>query len=84
MATQSIPTTAGGTALALGAVGTPGWCMIFNLDTVNYVTILNAASGNACIKIRAGEFALFRCGSAAPAVLANTGAVTIQYIVMDN
>lgn len=80
---QLIPTTAGGTALNLGAVATPGWLFIQNMDAANYVTILNATSGSSCVKLLPGEFALFRCASATPALLANTAGVEVQYILCD-
>ena len=52
--TMSVPTSA--TALPLGAVATPGYCVITNKDVVNYVDVLDSVSGNACIRLLAGEY----------------------------
>lgn len=84
--TFSVPTTAGGTILPLGSIGTLGWAMVKNNDAVNYVEILVTTSGTAIIKLKAGECALFRFGSGvtAPAALANTGAVVVQYMFIEN
>jgi hypothetical protein len=83
--TKSFPTTAGGTAIPLGGVGTLGWAMFLNLDSTNYVQILNAASGTVLIRLNAGEIALFRfdAGVTAPVILANTAAVEVQWLILE-
>lgn len=81
---MSVPTTANGTALPLGDVTTPGWCFIKNTDPTNYITVKPAVSGVDTIKIKAGEIAMFRFASAAPAVLANTAAVVIEYLLLQD
>lgn len=84
-ATQSIPTTAGGTAISIpAAIGTPGWFFIKNNDATNYVTILDSVSGAALLKLKAGEVAMGRFASAAPAALANTAAVVIEYLIVED
>lgn len=82
--TMSVPTTAGGTALPLGDVTTPGYCFIRNTDPTNYITVKPAAAGVDTIKIKAGEFAVFRFAAAAPAVLANTAACVIEYLLLQD
>lgn len=82
--TMSVPTTAGGTALPLGDVSTPGWCFIKNTDPTNYITVKPAVAGVDTIKIKAGEIAMFRFAAAAPAVLANTAAVVIEYLLLQD
>ena len=78
--TMSVPTSA--TALPLGAITTPGYCMITNKDATNYVDVLDAAAGNACIRLLPGEWAVFRFKTTAPAVQAHTAAVKIEYLLI--
>ncbi len=80
--TQNVGTAA--EALFLGEVGTPGWFLIYNMDATNYVEVLDSTGGAVTLKIKAGEFACGRFGCAAPAVKANTAAVNIEYIVVEN
>lgn len=80
--TQSVGTAA--EALALGEVTTPGWFFIYNMDATNYVEVLDSTGGVATLKIKAGEFACGRFASAAPAVKANTAAVVIEYMVVED
>jgi hypothetical protein len=83
---QSIPTTAGGTAISLGAVATNGWAWFQNLDATNYVEIGVADGGTffPFARLLAGEIALMRVSaSAAPYALANTGAVILMTTIFD-
>lgn len=83
--TQSIPTDAGGTAIDKGGMaGTNGWCYIKNLDTTNYVEILTGVGGTVFLKLKPGEFFIGRLGCAAPAAQANTGAVVIEYLLVED
>lgn len=84
--TMNVPTTAGGTAIPLGSVGTLGWSYFKNLDATNYVDIMTAASGTAFIRLQPHEFAMFRFTPAvvAPAALAHTSAVLMQYMIIEN
>jgi hypothetical protein len=79
--TQTIPTTAGGTAIALGGLGSVGWFMVKNLDVTNYVDIMTAVSGVAFARLLPGEICLLRLTPAltAPAALAHTASVAIEY-----
>lgn len=84
---QSIPTTAGGTALAtFAAVGTPGLTWFRNLDSTNYVDIGVEDSGTfyPFVKLKAGDCALLRLGTAAPYARANTSAVLLEYIILED
>lgn len=80
----TVPTTAGGTAIPIPA-GTLGWCIVKNNDATNYVELLSAVSGTVFAKIAPGEIALFRFSTniAAPAALANTSSVKIQYLILE-
>jgi hypothetical protein len=82
---QTIPTTAGGTAIKLGDLASIGWFFIKNLDPTNYVEILNAVSGAVFLKLAPGEFAMGRFASAvtAPAALANTASVQIEVLILE-
>lgn len=84
--TMNVPTTAGGTAIPLGSVGTIGWCFFKNLDPTNYLDILTAASGTAFLRLLPGEFAICRLTPAitAPAALAHTAATLLQYLILEN
>ena len=80
----SVPTTANGTAIPIPA-GTLGWCIIKNNDSTNYVELMSAVSGTVFAKIAAGEVAMFRFPSTitAPAAIANTAAVKIEYLILE-
>jgi hypothetical protein len=80
----SVPTTVNGTALPIPA-GTLGWCLIKNNDATNYVELMTAVSGTVFAKIAPGEVALFRfpANVTAPAAIANTAAVKIQYLILE-
>lgn len=82
----SVPTTAGGTAIPLGTLGTLGMAYVRNTDPTNYVELLSAVSGTVFAKLKPGEAALFRFPSAitAPAALANTAAVKIEYLFLED
>lgn len=63
-------------------VGTPGYLMIKNTDSTNYVEI-GSTSGVYDIKISAGEIALYRHNSAIIYAKANTGACVIEYVLIE-
>jgi len=71
-------------AIGLGDIGTPGYFFIKNLDATNYLEILSATDGSVLLKIKAGEFAIGRFGAAAPAAKANTAAVNIEYLIVED
>lgn len=84
--TQSIPTTAGGTAINLGSVASPGgWIFVKNNDGTNYVQLMSAVSGTVFARLNPGEFALFRLDATvtAPAAISHTGACVIEYLILE-
>ena len=83
---MSVPTTAGGTAIPVSALANLGYAMLVNMDPTNYVQLLSAASGTVLIKLLPGDIALFRFdgGITAPALLAHTAAVNVQYLILEN
>src|SRR5271157_5864967 len=81
----TVPTSAGGTAIPLGGVATPGgYLFVKNNDATNYVQLLTATSGTAFCRLNAGEMAVLRldAGLTAPAALAHTAACEIQYLLL--
>lgn len=84
--TMSVPTTAGGTAIPKGGIGTLGWAIVKNNDATNFVELMTAVSGTVFAKLKPGEVAMFRFPGTvtAPAALANTGAVKIEYLFLED
>jgi len=69
-------------ALAEGAdLGTPGLVYIKNLDATNYVEV--GITGQYSIKLKAGEFAIYRA-AAAQYAKANTAACKVEYIIIED
>lgn len=71
-------------AIPLGDVGTAGFVMLRNLDTTNFITISTdaAAHANPCVKLLAGEIALFRA-AAAPYAKADTAACRMEVTIIE-
>lgn len=80
--TMTVPTSI--TALGLGSVATPGFIIIRNNDATNYVDVYDSAAGNACVRIKPGEIAMFRFAVTTPAAKANTASVQIEYLLIPN
>ena len=72
----------GAEALLLGDVGTPGLCIIHNLDPTNYVEVLPSVTDPACLKVLPGDWLLVRFGAAAPALKANTAACLVEVFLL--
>ena len=80
--------TVGNSEEALGMLdaGTPGFCLIKNLDSTNYVEVRQATGIADLIRINAGEFALFRfaADATAPFVIAShSDGVIIEYLLIE-
>lgn len=71
-------------ALDLGDVASPGMCLMVNRDTTNFVSVRAGSGLTDLIKIKAGEPALFRLAAATPYVIADTAAVNIEYVVVED
>ncbi len=63
-------------------VGTPGYIMIKNTDSTNYIEV-GSTTGVYDIRINAGEVALYRHNSATIYAKANTGACLIEYVLIE-
>lgn len=75
-------------ALDLGELSgaTLGWFYAKNLDSTNYLEIRSGTgASNDIIKLKAGEFCLFRWGSdvTAPYAIANTAACLLEYRIYE-
>lgn len=81
-ATQSVGTSE--EALGKGDITTPGYILIFNRDATNFVSIRGASGGANCIKLKPGDFALFRFSGANPFVIADTAACEIEYLLIED
>ncbi len=90
---QSIATTAGGAALDLGSVVTPGWAVFINTEVLttpppspaNYVEIGHFSGGTfyPMMKLFAGEVVMCRLAIAAPYAKATNAAVSLYYIIYE-
>lgn len=68
-------------ALLIGDV-TPGYVLMKNLDSTNFVSVRHATGGSNCVKLKPGEVSLFRFASAAPFVIADTAPVQLEYYLI--
>ena len=81
-AVQEVGTTE--EALAQSAdLGTPGYMLVKNLDSTNYVEI-GSTTGVYDIKLKAGEVALYRHNSATVYAKANTAACKVEYSLIED
>lgn len=81
--TQTIGTTA--EAIDVGDIGTTGYFVVKNLDATNYVDFSRATftSGGGTVRLKAGDAAVFRFASNTPYALADTAAVEIVYLMIE-
>lgn len=71
-------------AINKGDIGTPGLCMIENLDATNYVSVRAATGAADLIKIPAGKTAgPFMLAASAPYIIANTAACDVRIIIIE-
>ena len=70
-------------AIALGDVVTPGYILVFNSSTLNFVSIRSGTGAANLVKVPPGGVALFSCEAAAPFAIANTAAVDIEYLLIE-
>lgn len=73
-------------ALGLNGVTTGGYLFIKNLDDTNYVSIRSGTGATDLVRLKAGEFAIFRVdsSSSAPFAIANTAAVNVRYVLLSD
>jgi hypothetical protein len=83
-ATQSIGFAAAEN-IAKGEITTPGYMWVRNLDDTNFVDIGYDDTGfKNVVQLKAGEEALFRLAQATPQAKADTAAVRIEYIIIED
>lgn len=71
-------------ALDIGDITTPGYIMIRNRDTTNFVEIRDGAAGADVVKLKAGETALFRLTTTTPFAIADTAACRVEYLLIED
>lgn len=73
-------------ALHVGDVGTPGMCLMQNLDDTNFVSVRAATGAANTVELKPGEWSLFRLArtATAPYVIANTANVRIRYLLLED
>lgn len=84
--TMSVPTTAGGTTIPIGSLGSIGNYAIRNNDPTNYVDILSViTTGIKILRLQPGASAMGYFGPdvTAPAALAHTGACQLEYMFVE-
>jgi len=84
MATQNIGTSA--EAVAQGDVGTPGYILVHNLDSTNFVEFGYDDSGfKPTVEVPATGWALFKVSTSAATLQAkaDTAAVNIEYFLVE-
>ena len=80
-------TAANGIALSIAtAVGTGGYAWFRNLDSTNFVEIGVLESGTFAptVKLKAGEFCLFRLATDAIYIKGDTASCLLEYIVIED
>jgi hypothetical protein len=83
-ATQSIGFAAAEN-LDKGDITTVGYAWFRNMDTTNFVQIGYDSTGfKPVIKLKAGEQAVARLGQSTPQAQADTGAVSLEYILVED
>lgn len=78
----SVATSA--TAIPMGSVATGGFAIFKNLDATNYVTIRAGSGGADVVKLKTGESALFRLATNTPYAIANSAAVNLEYLIVED
>jgi hypothetical protein len=79
--TQNIGTSE--ESVAKGDITNIGWCAIKNLDSTYYVEI-GCVTGQYTIKLKAGESCVFRAAANTIFAKANTSAVDIEYLFIED
>lgn len=71
------------TLTQLNELGTPGFLLLKNLDSTNYIEF-GSTTGVYDIKLKAGEIAIFRHNSATAYAKANTAACLVEYTMIED
>ena len=71
------------TLTQLEDLGTPGYILLKNMDSTNYIEV-GSTTGVYDIKLEAGEIALYRHNSATVYAKANTAACLLEYTLIED
>jgi hypothetical protein len=73
-------------AIVLGDVTPGGWCFVENLDATNFVEIRSGTGATDLIRLKAGEFALFRMSAdaSAPYAIADSSSCDVLFLLMED
>ena len=69
-------------ALLMGDVTAGGYIWVHNLDATNFVSLRPGTGTANCVRLNAGEYALFRASVALWAI-ADTASVQLEYLALE-
>jgi len=71
-------------ALVLGDITTPGYCLMYNQDSSNYVEVRDQAGGADVVKVSPGKIGLFELATTTPFVIASAASgASIEYLLIE-
>jgi hypothetical protein len=70
-------------ALSLGDLTTPGYALIYNRDSTNFVSVRSGTGADNLVKVPAGGIALFMIEASAPFVIADTASCQIEMLLIE-
>jgi hypothetical protein len=71
-------------AIGIGDLGTLGFAVFVNRDDTNFCEIRPGTGTADLIKLKPGEFALFRFTMNTPYIIADTDSVLVEYVIIEN
>jgi len=82
---MTVPVTAGGVAIPLGAVSAPGDSIFINRDTSNFIIIYDQVGGTKIAQLDPGKAMLipFDPSITAPAAESDTGSCQMGYMMIE-
>ncbi len=79
---QSIATSE--VAIGIGNCTTLGYGIFHNLDATNFLNIRMATALTPGLKLKPGEYCLFRLGGNAPFAVSDTSACLLEYLIIED
>lgn len=77
----SVATSA--TVIPLGTVTAPHWSYFKNIDSTNFLRLMNGSGGAKVVKLKAGECAFFPWDDGAtPYAIADSAACVLEYLII--
>lgn len=71
-------------AIDVGDIGTAGFMICKNLDATNFVEIRPGSATADLVKMKAGEPAMFRLALNGPYAIADTAAVDLEFLILED